>query len=171
MWALEQEAISQRDNWQKIHLQEKVWHHRKKDWTTEKKFLLLVSGPSACSAKSYEAGTLSLTSGLVSSGSSIIRVSSQSSGFLASGSGMVLGGRKSQSSSRLPPSTRLLSILTSYVLSDRTISVYRWVNSSSYDGWEEGEGWGWGWGWEEGEGRKEILKLVAMFLLTQLLFP
>ena len=65
------------------------------------------------------------TSGLVSSGSSILGVSSQSSGFLASGSGMVLGGRKSQSSSRMPPSACLLSILTSYVLSDRRISVYR----------------------------------------------
>ena len=84
--------------------------------------------------KTVKMGTQPLTSGFVSSGSSIIRVSSQSSGFLASGSGMVFGGRKSQSSSRLPPSTRLLSILTSYVLSDRTISVYRWVNSSSYGG-------------------------------------
>ena len=43
MWALEQEAISQRDDWQRIHLQEKVWHHRKTE-LQKKKFLLLVSG-------------------------------------------------------------------------------------------------------------------------------
>lgn len=72
-----------------------------------------------------------LTSGLVASGSSILALSSQSSGFLASGSGMVFGGRKSQSSSKRPPSTLLLSILTSYVLSGLTMRVYRWVNSSS----------------------------------------
>lgn len=52
------------------------------------------------------------TSGLVSSGSSIFGRSSQSSGFLASGSLIFLGGRKSQSSSRLPDSTFSLSILT-----------------------------------------------------------
>ena len=112
-----------------------------------------------------------------------MRVSSQSSGFLASGSGMVFGGRKSQSSSRLPPSARLLSILTSYVLSDRTISVYKWVNSSSYggrEGGERGERGGGGGGergevedergevedesYRRGKGEKEKVKLV--FLLT-----
>lgn len=53
------------------------------------------------------------TSGLVSSGSSILARSSQSSGFRASGSLIFLGGKKSQSSSRLPDSTRPLSIFTS----------------------------------------------------------
>ena len=42
-----------------------------------------------------------------------------------------LGRRKSQSSSREPLSTLELSILTSYVLSGLTISVYKWVNTSS----------------------------------------
>lgn len=53
------------------------------------------------------------TSGLESVGSSILARSSQPSGLEASGSLIFLGGRKSQSSSREPDSTRLLSIFTS----------------------------------------------------------
>ena len=45
---------------------------------------------------------LELTSGFVSSGSSILGLSTQSSGFFASGSLIFFGGRKSQSSSKLP---------------------------------------------------------------------
>ena len=48
------------------------------------------------------AKSLELTSGFVSSGSSILGLSTQSSGFFASGSLTFFGGRKSQSSSKLP---------------------------------------------------------------------
>lgn len=79
----------------------------------------------------HPSGKPALASGLVSSGSGIFSRSSQSSGFLASGSLIFFGGRKSQSSSKVPDSTFLLSIFTSYVLSGLTIRVYKWVNSSS----------------------------------------
>ena len=57
--------------------------------------------------------TFSHTSGFSSSGSSILGLSSQSVGFLASGSLIILAGRKSQSSSRLPFCALSLSIKTS----------------------------------------------------------
>merc|ERR1712228_1103 len=66
----------------------------------------VASGSAICSG-------LSQSSGLESSGSSSLALSTQSSGFLASGSLIFLGGRKSQSSVRVPDSAFSLSIKTS----------------------------------------------------------
>merc|ERR1719419_1065603 len=68
---------------------------------------LVASGSAICSG-------LSQSSGLVASGSGISSLSSHSSwdGFLASGSLIFFGGRKSQSSSSEPEASSLLSIKT-----------------------------------------------------------
>merc|ERR1719245_1633463 len=85
---------------------------------------LVASGSAICSG-------FSQSSGLESSGSSILALSTQSAGFFASGSLIFFGGRKSQSSVKVPDSAFSLSIRTSKEPSVLRMRVYKWVNTSS----------------------------------------